>query len=525
MVETGTAKPLGQCVPPEGLNALNYIGNSPRTQPGSAPVRYRCKRCPQEHPMLDTLRDTFRQLRSAAPFWSLRGVAETHEALAVRQDAPEPARLSVDRGAMLTVISDGGYGYCATSDLSPAGLQAALDRAGEWAAATCTVSVHRFNPRDMPAPRGEHAFDAGGELKLSRRALIELLTDECQHAKIDRRIVERVASIDLRDIEQVYLTSSGGDVQQRFRYTVPQARVVANQGAETQSRRFEHAQQGGLGAIERSGFIGCGARLADEALQLLAAPNCPTGTMDLLLMPDQMMLQIHESIGHPLELDRILGDERNYAGTSFVTTDMFGSYRYGSELLNVTYDPSLTAEIATFAFDDDGSPADKTWLIRNGTLERPLGGHLSQQRAATSGTANSRACSWNRPPIDRMANLNVEPGASTLEEMIASIERGVLMRTNVSWSIDDSRNKFQFGCEWGELIENGRICGVVKNPNYRGVSATFWRSLRMVGDPGTFEIHGTLYCGKGEPNQAIHTGHASPACLFAGVSVFGGDAA
>jgi len=475
--------------------------------------------------MLDTLRADFLKLRSAAPFWSLRGVAENHEALAVRQDAPEPPRLAVDRGAMLTAITDGGQGYCATSDLSPAGLQAALDRASAWAEATRAVSVHRFDPGRMPAPRGEYSFDSPDTLELSRRALFALLAEECRRARIDARIVERVAGIDRRDVEQVYLTNTGGDVRQRFRYTVPFARVVANHGTETQTRSFEHARQSGTGTIEHTGFIGCGARLAQEALELLAAPNCPTGTIDLVLMPDQMMLQIHESIGHPLELDRILGDERNYAGTSFVTADMFGTYRYGSERLNVTYDPSLPAEVAAFAFDDEGSPAEKTWLIRNGILERPLGGHLSQLRAGMAGTANSRACSWNRPPIDRMANLNVEPGTSTLEEMIASIERGVLMRTNVSWSIDDSRNKFQFGCEWGELIEDGRIRGVVKNPNYRGISATFWRNLRMVGDPGTFEIHGTLYCGKGEPNQGIHTGHASPACLFTGVSVFGGHAA
>jgi predicted Zn-dependent protease len=234
--------------------------------------------------------------------------------------------------------------------------------------------------------------------------------------------------------------------------------------------------------------------------------------MDLLLAPDQMMMQIHESIGHPLELDRILGDERNYAGTTFVTPDMLGRYRYGSELLNVAYDP-LPGELGTYGFDDEGVPAAKVWLIRHGLLVAPLGGPR---------VANSRASAWNRAPIHRMANLNVEPGGSTLEEMIASVSRGVLMRTNVSWSIDDSRNKFQFGCERGELIENGRITGVVKNPNYRGLSATFWRSLKAVGDASTFEIHGTQYCGKGEPNQAIHVGHASPACLFAGVDVFGG---
>jgi len=139
------------------------------------------------------------------------------------------------------------------------------------------------------------------------------------------------------------------------------------------------------------------------------------------------------------------------------------------------------------------------------------------------GTANSRAAGWNRPPIDRMANLNVEPGSASFDSMVSSIRRGVLMRTNVSWSIDDSRNKFQFGCEWGERIEEGRRVGVVKNPNYRGVSATFWRSLRAVGDKSTFEVHGTQYCGKGEPNQAVSCGHAAPACVFSEVDVFGGS--
>jgi predicted Zn-dependent protease len=236
--------------------------------------------------------------------------------------------------------------------------------------------------------------------------------------------------------------------------------------------------------------------------------------MDVVLMPDQMMLQIHESIGHPLELDRILGDERNYAGTSFVTPDMIGGYRYGSPLLNVAFDP-LPGELATYGYDDEGAAARKVYLIRDGILVSALGGDA---------VANSRASGWNRPPIHRMANLNVEPGASTLEEMIGSIEHGVLMRTNVSWSIDDSRNKFQFGCEWGERIERGRRAGVVRNPNYRGISATFWRSLRAVGDASTFEMHGTAYCGKGEPNQGIHCGHAAPACVFAGVEVFGGHA-
>ena len=251
--------------------------------------------------------------------------------------------------------------------------------------------------------------------------------------------------------------------------------------------------------------------------------------MDVLLMPDQMMLQIHESIGHPLELDRILGDERNFAGTSFVTLDMFGHYAYGSELLNVTYDPSRPEQIASFAFDDEGEPAQREHLIEHGILKRPLGGAVSLARARAQrpdlqGVATSRAASWNRAPIDRMSNLNIEAGDASLDQLIGSIEFGVMMRTNLSWSIDDSRNKFQFGCEWGRVIRNGRLAEVVRNPNYRGISATFWRSLSMVGDASTFEVMGTPFCGKGEPSQLVRVGHAAPACKFSRVVVFGGEA-
>jgi predicted Zn-dependent protease len=473
--------------------------------------------------VIDSIRNTFRALRSSAPFWSLRYVEQTQEQLAVRQDTIEPPRLYTDRGAMLVAMTDGGYGYCSTSDVSAAGLQAALDRATAWAEATRTVSVHRYDPGGMPAPKGERLTASHGAPSLSRSELYDLLADECRQARIDDRIVARYAALELRQVDNLYLTNTGGDVRQQFSFAIPSASVAANQGSETQARSFNDSRQGGLERIAGSGFVGCGARLANEALQLLAAPNCPSGRMDVLLMPDQVMLQTHESIGHPLELDRILGDERNYAGTSFVQLEMFGRYQYGSPLLNVTFDPTLSGELAAYDFDDDGTAAEKVWLIREGILQRPLGGHISQSRAGLPGTANSRACSWNRPPIDRMSNINIEPGASSLADMIRSIERGVMMRTNLSWSIDDSRNKFQFGCEWGELIEDGAVKGVVKNPNYRGVSADFWRGLTMVGNQDTFEVHGTLWCGKGEPNQVIHVGHAAPACVFSNVEVFGGE--
>jgi len=243
----------------------------------------------------------------------------------------------------------------------------------------------------------------------------------------------------------------------------------------------------------------------------------------VVLAADQMILQIHESIGHPLELDRILGDERNFAGTSFVTPEMFGSYRYGSELLDVTFDPGHQEQLASYGYDDDGRPATREYLIRQGILLRPLGSGLSQARAGLPGVANARACGWNRPPIDRMANLNLEPGTTLFADLIAAVEHGVYMETNCSWSIDDSRNKFQFGCEWGQLIEHGELTTVVRNPNYRGLSAEFWRNLAGVGDAASFRIMGVANCGKGEPNQVVRVGHATPPCLFRNVAVFGGS--
>jgi predicted Zn-dependent protease len=426
------------------------------------------------------------------------------------------------------VYADGGHGYAATADTSPQGIRVALQRARAWARATARFALTDSRTLPRPAARGEYASPSLESALPTRRAWYDLLQRESADAGRDPRIVDWEALVDVRHATHPHVTSEGGDVLQRYRFLYPSISVTAHADGVTQQRSLNGyrgiCQQGGTEILGRFRFEGSGRRVAEEALELLAAPNCPSGRMDVLLAPDQMVLQIHESIGHPLELDRILGDERNFAGTSFVTPDMFGTYRYGSEWLNITFDPTRPEELASYAFDDEGTPAQKTWLIRDGVLERPLGGAISQARAGLPGVANARADGWNRPPIDRMANLNLEPGDSTLDELIASIERGVLMETNTSWSIDDSRNKFQFGCERARVIEGGRLRHVVKNPNYRGISAEFWRSLARVGNADTVAVLGTPFCGKGEPSQTIRVGHASPACVFTGVDVFGGEA-
>ena len=461
-----------------------------------------------------------------ADFWSLRFVRETCESFAVRKNVPLPYAMSSDTGVMATVYADGGYGYAATADVSAAGLREALERATRWARQTGRRSLFDSRTLPRPAPRGEYRSPSLDAALPSRREWYDLLLHESEDAAIDPRIVDWEMLVDVRTATHRFVTSTGGDVIQRYRFVFPSMAVTAHANGDTQQRSLNGqrgiCQQGAMEVLARFGFVGSARRVAEEALELLAAPNCPAGRMDVLLAPDQMVLQIHESIGHPLELDRILGDERNFAGTSFVTPDMFGSYRYGSELLNITFDPTRPEELASYAFDDEGTPAQKTFLIRNGILERPMGGAISQARAGLPGVANARADTWNRPPIDRMANLNLEPGDASLDDMVGSIERGVLMETNNSWSIDDSRNKFQFGCERGRVIENGKLGHVVKNPNYRGISASFWRSLAKVGDASTLQVLGTPYCGKGEPSQGMRCGHAAPACVFTSVDVFGG---
>ena len=475
----------------------------------------------------DTLQRRFAALKSTADFWSLRYVQECQESYWVRRRVAQAPSFDDDAGAMLSVRIAGVEAYAATSDLSQAGLQAALERAERMAR---DLAGHNLlDVRELPVASGQ-ADDVmpGYEQPLADVShWFELLQVESARIPHDARLVDSHVGLTFTRNEQIYLNSAGACLRRAQRYVVPQLGVTASDGRDSQSRSFggtHLARQGGAEVLDQLGLIGSATRVADEALQLLLAPNTPTGQRDLLLMPDQMILQIHESIGHPLELDRILGDERNFAGTSFIRQADFGHYRYGSPLLNVSFDPTVPGELASYRHDDDGTPAERQLLIREGILQRPLGGALSQWRSGLDGVANSRACSWNRPTLDRMANLNLEPGQQRFEQLIGGIEQGILMSNNRSWSIDDARNKFQFGCEWGQLIENGELKGVVKNPNYRGISAQFWRNLRAVGDASTFEVLGTPYCGKGEPNQVIRVGHASPACVFSDIDVFGGAA-
>ena len=476
--------------------------------------------------MFDEVIRRFQSIGPKQDRCTLRIVREQADVLTVRQNRLEPIQSVDDFGGMVTVHHDGGSGYAATSDLTESGLRRAIELAETWAERNRGRMVHDASGLPQITERGEyrsHAAIPWNDVSLADR--IALLQGVSESLEIDDRILDWQTSLSNAQVDTVLVGNHGGVLSQSFSYIVPEIRVVAHDANDTQIRTFGghgYARQGGFEVLEALGFSSAGPRVAEQAVQLLEAPQCPTQTTDLVLAPDQMILQIHESIGHPLELDRILGDERNYAGTSFVTPEMFGSYQYGSKLLNVSFDPTRAGEFAGYGFDDEGTQAVKEYIIKEGVLLRPLGGLSSQARAGMPGVANSRAASWNRPPIDRMANINLESGSSSFDEIIGCVEQGVYMETNCSWSIDDSRNKFQFGCEYARIIRDGELGEIVRKPNYRGVSTTFWRNLTAVGNESTVEVLGTPNCGKGEPNQVIRVGHASPTCLFAGVEVFGG---
>lgn len=460
-------------------------------------------------------------------FWSLRRVRSTENRLVNRHGVIKAPHMSINDGYMITVMSGGGLGYAASSDMSAVGVSQCVDRAKNWALLSAEYSLIDFSEAVFHRNQGVYKTDLEQEWNdIPTADKLSILNEASALLKRDHRIIDSEAYLWQVGMETDYITDQKSHIHQSIHWMNPGLRVVANDNGETERRSFGGhgvCRQGGLEVLDLVGFMQAAEQIPEEAIALTNAPGCPDESLDLVLAPDQMILQIHESIGHPLELDRILGDERNYAGRSFVSRDMFGSYQYGSDLLNITFDPTQKSELASYAYDDEGLKAEKVYLIKEGKLLAGLGGHISQDRLGVPGVANSRAVDWNRPAIDRMANLNLEPGESSLEDMIASVERGVYMKTNQSWSIDDSRNKFQFGCEWGQMIEGGKLTHLVRKPNYRGVSSEFWHSLSAVGNQNTTDILGTPFCGKGEPNQAIFVGHASPACLFRNVQAFGGE--
>lgn len=477
--------------------------------------------------MLAELSRILSSLEIPADWVGLRAVQETAGYRSVRDGLPRSNGQSLSQGVMVEVLVNGQMGYGAVNSFQPERIRAAAQTAYEQAIAASRWALFPFTAAIRPKVVGTYVSPFLKPLEaMTPGEINHLLVHLCKALKVSEQVVQTSATAITTATDSWFISSNGSEVYQKFLWMETTYGAIAQSGSRVQQRSnngyLSHSYQGGWELFPEENLWARAEQIGAQAVELLTAEECPTTTTTLVLAPDQMMLQIHESVGHPLELDRILGDERNYAGGSFVKLEDFGTLSYGSPQMNITFDPTVPGEFASYNFDDTGAPAQRQYLIREGILQRGLGSLESQTRAGVPGVACARASSWNRPPIDRMANLNLEPGAASFEDLIGDIEQGVYMEANRSWSIDDQRYKFQFGCEYARLIENGKLTRSLRNPNYRGTTPEFWHNLVRVGSDRTWEIYGTPYCGKGEPNQAIRVGHGSPVCVFENVEVFGG---
>jgi TldD protein len=325
------------------------------------------------------------------------------------------------------------------------------------------------------------------------------------------------------DTEKWFVSSQGHRIAQHLVECGGGIDATAVGEAETQRRSYPQSfgqfESGGYEVIRRFDLPGNAERVASEAVALLSAPECPEATTDLVLESSQLALQIHESVGHAIELDRILGWEAAFAGTSFLELARLGSLVYGSPLMNITADATLPGALGTFGYDDEGTPAQRVDIVREGTWVGVLSGRDSAAVANLPPGGMVRGDGYNRLPMVRMTNVGLLAGDSSLDEIIAATDDGILMATNRSWSIDDKRLNFQFGCEVAWEIRNGTLGRMLKNPTYTGITPQFWGTMDMLAGGSEWIHWGVPNCGKGQPMQTAHTGHSAAPARFRGVRV------
>lgn len=464
-------------------------------------------------------------LEAGAFYADARLVDRRAEVISTRNGRLDRLHSSVELGVGVRVICDGAWGFAATSDLDPATVRAAARRAVDLARAAASTRQQpvRLAPLepvvdDVPA---RVAIDPA-EVPIADRIALLL---ECDRLMRGHQVAVTSGQVTVLRISQDFASSEGAEIHQERIETGGGISAIAVDGRDAQRRSYPGSHSGqmmarGWEVIEELRLAEHAEEIAAEAVRLLRAPACPRGQMDLILTGEMLALQIHESCGHPIELDRVLGTEASYAGTSFLTPDKLGTFRYGSEHVNITADATIPGALGSFAYDDEGVPAQRVDIVRAGIF---VGYLTSRETAAQLGLPASggamRADGFNRLPIIRMTNINLEPGTVPYAELIASTERGLLLEVNRSWSIDDKRLNFQFGCEVGRVIEEGEITGIVRNPTYTGITPQFWGSCDAVADAASWYVVGLANCGKGEPGQTAHVGHGVSAARFRGVQV------
>ncbi|HEX2884021.1 MAG TPA: TldD/PmbA family protein [Candidatus Limnocylindria bacterium] len=464
--------------------------------------------------------------RGGASYADVRVQERETESLTVKNGALEAVSSNVSAGFGIRVIVDGAWGFSSSARLEPEEAERIGREAVEIARASVLARRAPVELDDTPpatdtyrTPYEEDPFSVSLDEKV--RILMEA---DAAMARVPG-VAIREGSMSSGRERKTFASSSGAWVEQEIVEAGGGIEATAVNETEMQQRSYPNSfggqmVTGGFEAVRALDLPDHGQETAELAVALLDAPQCPSGEMDLILDSTQVALQIHESCGHPTELDRVFGTEASFAGTSFLTTDKLGTLRYGSDLVSIDADATAPGGLGTFGYDDEGVPAQNVPLIERGMLVGYLTSRETAPRIGRRSMGSARAWMWSNIPLIRMTNINLRPGeAGSLEDLIADTRDGIFMSINKSWSIDDRRLNFQFGDQAGWLIKNGKRAQLVKNPTYTGITPQFWGSCDAICGPDEWTLWGLPNCGKGEPVQTGHVGHGAAPARFRGVKV------
>ncbi|HET6949268.1 MAG TPA: TldD/PmbA family protein [Acidimicrobiales bacterium] len=463
-------------------------------------------------------------LAAGAHYADARVMVIRQESMQARNRVVEELAQDETAGLGIRALIGSSWGFQATPSLTGPAARAAGEGAAAVARASALVPGPLLTLSTAPVVVDswtsrweEHPLD---DVSLAERG--DLLV-AATGAAVDAGVPLATASYQVWDTEKWFVSSEGSRIDQRIVECGAVVDATAIGDGETQRRSHPgvrgHYGTQGWELVRGLDLVGNAARMAEQAVALLSAPPCPAGTTTVVLDSDQVALQIHESVGHAVELDRILGWEAAFAGTSWLDPGQLGRLRFGSDIMQITADATLPGAMGSFGYDDEGVAAQAVDIVRDGRWVGVLSGRDSAPLVGRESGGMVRGDGPARLPMVRMTNVGLLPGESSLDEMIAGTGDGIFMQTNRAWSIDDRRLNFQFGCEIGWEIKDGTLGRMLRNPTYTGIGPSFWASLDAVGGPAEWTVWGVPHCGKGQPLQVGHTGHHAAPCRFRDVRV------
>jgi TldD protein len=447
------------------------------------------------------------------------------ESIKVKNRNVETISKTEDQGFGIRVIVDGAWGFAASSIVSEAEMKRVANKAIQVARASATTKKENVTLSEMEPYKDKYSsLYQIDPLNIPLDRKIELLLNATEILLKSDKIKVAEGSMDFFRTDKTFASTEGAFIEQMIVESGAGIIATAVDGAEVQRRSYPNSHRGdfatrGWEFVEEMKLLDNAERVREEAIALLYAPACPDTTITIIISGNQMALQVHESCGHPTELDRVLGTEISLAGGSFLSLDKLNKLKYGSDKVTITADATVPGGLGTFGYDDEGVKAQKVDLVRNGLF---VGYQTSRETAKVlnqKSNGTMRADGWNRLPLIRMTNINLEPGEWNLDDLIADTQEGLFLDMNKSWSIDDKRLNFQFGTEIAWEIKDGKLGKVYKNPVYTGITPEFWNSCDAVCNRNHWHIWGVPNCGKGEPMQTMHVAHGTSPTRFRNVKV------